>query len=161
MKYFFKYNWQIRDEWFDLCKTIPMDKLYEKRIGGVQSIAHTLFHIVKVEYDWIRDLQQKPDFKGKFEDFENFADIVQLSGELRIGVEKFVQQWTHDIENKILDINFGDGNYVYCTYGEAIRHIIAHEIHHIGQLSVWAREIGVEPVSANFIHKGLFIDNRK
>ncbi|WP_243840759.1 DinB family protein [Paenisporosarcina antarctica] len=23
-----------------------------------------------------------------------------------------------------------------------MRHVIAHEIHHVGQMSVWAREIG-------------------
>lgn len=36
-----------------------------------------------------------------------------------------------------------------------MRHMIAHEIHHIGQLSVWAREIGKKPVSANLIGKEL------
>ncbi|MHB1630483.1 MAG: DinB family protein [Bacilli bacterium] len=34
---------------------------------------------------------------------------------------------------------------------EILRHVIAHEIHRIGQLSVCAREIGREPVSANLI----------
>lgn len=28
-----------------------------------------------------------------------------------------------------------------------MRHAIAHEIHHIGQLSIWARELGRKPVS--------------
>jgi len=42
------------------------------------------------------------------------------------------------------------------TYGEVMRHLIAHEIHHIGQLSVWAREIGKKPVTANLIGRGLF-----
>ncbi|WP_276575678.1 DinB family protein, partial [Bacillus cereus group sp. BfR-BA-01524] len=35
---------------------------------------------------------------------------------------------------------------IECTHGEIIRHVIVHEIHHIGQLSIWAREIGKEPV---------------
>jgi uncharacterized damage-inducible protein DinB len=37
------------------------------------------------------------------------------------------------------------------TIGEVLRHIIAHEIHHIGQLSVWSRELGLQPVTANLI----------
>jgi uncharacterized damage-inducible protein DinB len=38
--------------------------------------------------------------------------------------------------------------------GEVLRHVITHEIHHIGQLSVWVRDMGVQPVSANFIERG-------
>lgn len=41
------------------------------------------------------------------------------------------------------------------TYAEVIRHVIAHEVHHVGQLSVWVRESGLKPVSANFIGRGL------
>jgi uncharacterized damage-inducible protein DinB len=41
-------------------------------------------------------------------------------------------------------------------YGEVLRHVIVHEIHHIGQLSVWSREIGKKPVTANLIGRGLF-----
>ncbi len=38
-----------------------------------------------------------------------------------------------------------------------MRHLIAHEIHHIGQLSIWSREMGIEPVSASLIDfLGLF-----
>jgi uncharacterized damage-inducible protein DinB len=36
-----------------------------------------------------------------------------------------------------------------------MRHVIAHQIHHIGQLSIWSRELGKPPVSANVIGKGL------
>lgn len=35
-----------------------------------------------------------------------------------------------------------------------MRHTIALEIHHIGQLSIWARELGRNPVSANLIGLG-------
>jgi uncharacterized damage-inducible protein DinB len=41
------------------------------------------------------------------------------------------------------------------SWGEVMRHVIAHEIHHMGQLSVWSRELDKKPVSANFIGKGL------
>ena len=58
-------------------------------------------------------------------------------------------------ENNILYDPQPDGSVVTDTWGEVMRHMIAHEIHHIGQLSVWAREIGKKPVSANLIGKGL------
>ena len=63
-------------------------------------------------------------------------------------MSKFKNQWTAEQADKILNIDLGNDNRVYCTHGEAIRHIIAHEIHHIGQLSIWAREIGMEPISS-------------
>lgn len=157
MKYLFEYNWQVRNEWFDLCKTISNDKLYEERIGGHRSIAQTLFHITKVEYDWICDLQQKPIFEGTFEQYQTFDEIIQLSADLQVEVRDFIQQWQAKMDDKVLNIDFGDGNHLNYTYGEAIRHIIVHEVHHIGQLSIWAREIGIVPINSNFINRGLFI----
>ena len=161
MKYLFEYNWQIRNEWFDLLKPVSTKELYKIRNGGVQSIAYTFFHIIHVEYDWICDMQQKPVFERDFKDYENFEEIIQLSKDLHIEVARFVEDWNSGMERNILDIDLGNGNRIYCTYGEAMRHIIAHEIHHIGQLSIWAREIGIIPISANFIHRGIMIKNQK
>ncbi|PLR86418.1 hypothetical protein CVD25_07745 [Bacillus canaveralius] len=31
-------------------------------------------------------------------------------------------------------------------YKKVIQHVITHEIHHIGQLSIWSRELGIKPV---------------
>ncbi|MEM7105261.1 MAG: DinB family protein [Bacteroidota bacterium] len=155
MQYLFRYNWKVRDEWFEVLKPVPSEELYKSRVGGVGSIAYTMFHVSKVEYDWISDLQQKPIFNGKFEDYSNFEDIIELSKELRKGVFDYVEKWSTELEHKVLDLEIGNENRIHCTYGEAIRHVIVHEIHHIGQLSVWAREIGVSPISANFIHRGL------
>ena len=158
MHYFFEYNWQVRNAWFALCKTIPRNILYEKRIGGIGCFAETFFHIVKVEYDWICDLQQQPIRDLDFQNFQNFEDIVQLSKELNFTVKKYIKDWSSEKESKILHMDFGGGNYIHCTYGEALRHLIAHEIHHIGQLSIWAREIKITPINSNFIHRGIFID---
>ncbi|WP_411809873.1 DinB family protein [Bacillus atrophaeus] len=36
-----------------------------------------------------------------------------------------------------------------------LRHVLTHKIHHIGQLSVWARELGIPPVAANFFKRML------
>ncbi len=88
------------------------------------------------------------------------AEIIQLSRDLRIEVKSFIKLWNSEMEHKTLNIDFGGGNGILCTYGEAIRHIIAHEIHHLRQLSIWAREIGINPINVNFIHRGIFIDNQ-
>lgn len=39
--------------------------------------------------------------------------------------------------------------------GEILRHILVHEIHHIGQLSLWSKELGIQVVSSNFIGRDL------
>ena len=160
MNYFFEYNWQIRNEWFALCKTMPNEELYKERNGGLKSFAHTLFHIIKVENDWICDLQEQPILEEDFIGFQNFDDIIQLSKALRIHIQSFLQTWSPEEEKKILNIDCGNGNVILCTYGEALRHIIVHEIHHIGQLSIWARDIGMESVNSNFIHRGIIMDNK-
>ena len=59
------------------------------------------------------------------------------------------------MEHNLLQSTMPDGRIVTDAWGEIMRHIIAHEIHHIGQLSVWAREIGKKPVSASAIGRGL------
>lgn len=50
---------------------------------------------------------------------------------------------------------YNDGHPPYDSWGEIMRHVIAHEIHHIGQLSVWARQMGHKPITANVIGRGL------
>ncbi len=46
----FKYNWHVRDEWFNWCKQLTAEDLLLDRVGGVGSILYTLFHIIDVEY---------------------------------------------------------------------------------------------------------------
>lgn len=161
MKYLFEYNWQVRNEWFELCKTLPREELYKQRIGGVRSIAYTFFHIINAEHNWLSDLQNTPTVNRDFENYQDFENIIQLSNDLHQDIRPFVENWSEEMEFKILDLNWGNDNFIHVTYGEAMRHVIAHEIHHIGQLSIWAREIGLKPISANLIHRGLFIDNKR
>ncbi|HEX7064092.1 MAG TPA: DinB family protein [Bacillales bacterium] len=153
----FQYNWQVREDWFAWCEDVPQEELLKKRVGGPGSILYTLFHIVDVEYSWICGLQGKPEpEEPPFEDFSTLQKVRDLSKQYYSEVEPFVASWTSDMENlKLMDTN-SKGETISFKYGEIMRHVIAHEIHHIGQLSIWAREIGKEPVTANFIGRGLF-----
>lgn len=149
----FRYNWQIRDEWFDWCEQLPFDELIRTRVGGIGGILHTLFHVVDAEGSWIGALASQPDPKPKFEDYMSADKLRNLSHEFRSQVQPFLADWTSELENKTISVDWNPGE-VY-TYGEVARHVIAHEIHHIGQLSVWSREIGLQPVSANLIGRKL------
>lgn len=63
--------------------------------------------------------------------------------------------WTNEMEPRPVTITNSESQTAALRYGEIMRHIIAHEIHYAGQLSVWARELGREPVTANLIFRGL------
>lgn len=147
MKTLFQYNWQVRGEWLDWCEQLPSEELLRNRIGGVGSILRTLLHVVDVEQAWIQGLQGKPEFHYRDEDYTSLDAIKGLSDACRPDIEKFIQDWSDDRETLKLD---------RFTYGEVLRHVVVHEIHHMGQLSVWAREIGREPITANLILRGLF-----
>jgi uncharacterized damage-inducible protein DinB len=147
MHMLFRYNWKVRDEWFELLEQIPEYELQRTRVGGMGSILHTLFHIVKVEQAWILGaLQQLTRAQYSYDDYSTLDQIKELSSTCRIDVENYVQKWSGELEKNTLD-SF--------TFGEVMRHVIAHEIHHIGQLSIWVRELGYDPVSANLIGRGL------
>ena len=145
----------VREEWYRWCEELSEEDLLRQRTGGVGSILHTLFHIIDVEWSWIRLLQGEPDFEKRFDHYKSLDLVRKLDAEFRRDVEKFVNNWDESMENKLHYDILPDGRIVNDSWGEVIRHVIAHEIHHIGQLSVWAREEGKKPISANFIGRGL------
>lgn len=145
---FFKYNWQVRDEWFDWCSQLSYEELIKKRTGGVGSILYTLFHIIDVEYSWLRCIQGKEDIVVEFGDYPTLEKVKSLSDRCQNEIAEFLKINLAEIQEKVVCIPWDENKY---TVEEILHHIIAHEIHHIGQLSVWSREVGLTPVSANFI----------
>lgn len=155
MQTMFRYNWMIREDWYRWCEDVSEEELLRKRTGGVGGILITLFHIIDVEWSWIRALQGKPDFQESFDDYRSLEQVRKLDAAFRPEVEEFVLAWNEGMEKKLFYDPRPDGTVMIDAWGEVMRHMIAHEIHHAGQLSVWAREIGKKPVSANAIGRGL------
>ncbi|WP_422122306.1 DinB family protein [Planococcus sp. X10-3] len=155
MKMLFHYNWQVREEWYQWCEGIPEEELLKKRTGGVGSILETLFHIADTEWSWIRVLKGESDFQEKFAEFSSLSKVRELDASFRPEVEEFVDNWDASMENRQLVSIAKDGTEFSDAWGEVMRHVIAHEIHHIGQLSVWSRELGKEPVAADLLGRGL------
>lgn len=81
--------------------------------------------------------------------------VRELDRLFRAEIEGFVHSWDESMEHRPFYDSKPDGSVVIDAWGEIMRHVIAHHIHHAGQLSVWAREVGKKPVSANVIGKGL------
>jgi uncharacterized damage-inducible protein DinB len=155
----FRYNWMVREDWYQWCKEVPEEELLRIRTGGVGGVLHTLFHIIDVEWSWIRSLQGKPDFQESFENYRSLEKVLELDVLFSPEVTEFVHSWNVSMENQLLHDPQPDGCIAIDTWGEVMRHTIAHEIHHVGQLSIWAREIGKKPVSANFVGRGLQLRN--
>ncbi|WP_219835437.1 DinB family protein [Paenibacillus sp. R14(2021)] len=154
----FEYNWQVRKDWLDWCDSVAEDELLKIRTGGPGSILYTLFHIVDVEYGWISMMQGKtfPPMPPSFKDYASVQKLRDYSASCHEGIAPFVYGWNSGMESLILDDQNESGELEQFQYGEVMRHVLAHEIHHIGQLSIWSREIGKQPVTANLIRRGLF-----
>ncbi|WP_416150316.1 DinB family protein [Salipaludibacillus sp. HK11] len=148
MIHFFEYNWQVRDEWFEWCNQLSMEELIKERTGGTGSILYTLFHIIDVEYSWLRGIQGKEDLLIEFADYDSPAKIKSLSDSCRKEIVEFLKNNLDELKGNVVNVDWHEYSY---TVDEILHHIIAHEIHHIGQLSVWSRELDLKPVSANFI----------
>ncbi|MFC4102696.1 DinB family protein [Paenibacillus xanthanilyticus] len=155
MQTMFRYNWIVREQWYEWCEQVAYEELIRHRTGGVGGILHTLFHIVDVEWSWINRLQGKSDFQESFDSYHTLEKVRRLDKQFRPEVEAFIYAWNESLEKRPFYDPQPDGTVAVDAWGEIIRHVIAHQIHHVGQLSVWAREIDQKPVSANVIGKGL------
>ncbi|WP_047981871.1 DinB family protein [Ornithinibacillus contaminans] len=158
MQKLFEYNWQVREDWFNWCEDVPEEELLKERTGGIGSILYTLFHIIDVEYSWtILDMKgEKDKLNPSFETCNTLEKIREFSRQANKEVKPFVSAWTNEMEDRIFTETYSNGEQESFKHGEIMRHVIAHEIHHIGQLSIWSREIGKAPVTANLIRRGLF-----
>ncbi|MBT2687635.1 DinB family protein [Bacillus sp. ISL-47] len=148
----FRYNWQVRDEWFGWCRNLSLEELKAERTGGAGGILQTLFHIVDVEYSWVCVIEGKEVKDPLYSDYGTLEKVKVLSDGYRIELEEFFQkEWPIQGDEQVSP-PWMEGLF---KKEEILHHIIAHEIHHIGQLSVWARELNREPVSANLLGRTL------
>ncbi|WP_136604905.1 DinB family protein [Paenibacillus dokdonensis] len=152
MKSWFEYNWQVRDEWFEVYSQLPTEELIKERTGGVGSILKTFFHIADVELSWIRAIEGLEDWEPLYEDYPTLEAVKDLSDGCRKQILDILSNADVSKESTVVRVSWRNEPLVY---GEVLRHVIAHEIHHIGQLSVWAKELDIKRVSANFIDRGL------
>lgn len=154
----FKYNWKIREESFDQFSKFSEDVLLQERTGGVGSILKTFFHIIDVECSWIQAIHDDEISEPDYEQYQTLDLVRELSNHSQEIVSRHLLKWTPEDEFRFVSVPWSSDSYYY---GEVIRHVIAHEIHHIGQLSIWSRELGFKPVNVNYIGRGFMEELRK
>jgi len=84
--------------------------------------------------------------------------VRELSRDYQDIVHRHLLKWTPDEEFKSVSVPWSSESYYY---GEVLRHVIAHEIHHIGQLSIWAKALGLKAVNVNYIGRGFIEEIRR
>ena len=151
----FQYNWQIREDWFKWCETISYEELTRKRVGGMQSIIHNLFHVIDCEQIWVNQMQGTPVIIKDINSISSLNDVKTFSDLTKPVTEGFIKSHTFEAEDRILVVKSRNGTTNSFSYDKIITHILSHEIHHIGQLSVWSREIGLKPVSSDLLFRDL------
>ncbi len=92
----------VREDWYRWCEELSEEELLQKRTGGMGSIFHTLFHIVDVEWSWIRLLQGKTDFQESFDNFNSLSKVRNLDAEFHVEVENFVNNWDASMEKPFI-----------------------------------------------------------
>jgi uncharacterized damage-inducible protein DinB len=149
----FSYNWKIREEWFEWCRKIEQGELVKERTGGMGSILKNLFHVVDCEQIWMNQLQGKSVMVKDVRMVSKLDEVITFSEVTRKQTESFLSLWTPAYEKKEIIRTSKSGKTYHFTYQKVMQHVVTHEIHHIGQLSVWAREIGEKPVSSDILFK--------
>lgn len=147
----FQYNWQVREDWFNWCESLSEEEFQKERVGGMKSIRETLIHIIDCELLWLNSLvDEKVVFKRR-QLLTQLSEIKEYSTFVQSFTEQFIEQLPSDYENKLIEVQRRDGSILEFTQKKILAHMITHEIHHIGQLSVWAREIQRKPISSDLI----------
>lgn len=145
----------IIEEWIEWCDRLSKEELNKRRTGGMGSILHNLFHVIDCEQLWINQLQETVITQKNMKAITNSDEIKEFSNSTKKVSKRFIREYEKSNENNIFTYTSKSGEKKQWTYNKVLYHIITHEIHHIGQLSIWAREIGKEPISSDLIFKDI------
>lgn len=147
----FKYNWQVREDWFNWCESLPEEEFHKERVGGMKSIRETLTHVIDCELLWLNSLVDEKVVFERRQLLTHLSEIKEYSTFVQSFTENLIEQLHSEYENKIIEVKRRDGSILEFTQKKILSHIITHEIHHIGQLSIWAREMQRKPISSDLI----------
>ena len=149
----FSYNWQVRDDWFEFCRNISQEELIKKRVGGMGSFLHNLFHVIDCEQIWINNMKGTSVIVKDINSISTIDEVIEFSNATKSETMKFLQSYSDEVGKTVFEMTSRTGKTYHFTYEKILRHIITHEVHHIGQLSVWSREVGVKPISSDLLFR--------
>lgn len=151
----FLYNWQIREEWFEWCENLSTEELVKKRTGGRGSILHNLYHVIDCEQLWVNQMQGTAIIENDMLNITTLNDVKAFSDLTKPVTLNFFKSYNTENNDKVLVLKRKDGSTKSLSHEKVLTHIFTHEIHHMGQLSVWSRDIGLKPVSSDLVFREL------
>jgi uncharacterized damage-inducible protein DinB len=98
-------------------------------------------------------MKGEPDEIPDAGDYKSLNQIRLFSNTYRPEIEDFVLGWKEGMESATKPS-------MPYSFGEIMQHIVIHEVHHIGQLSIWSQQMGKKAVSANVIGRQLSFSKR-
>ena len=152
----FQYNWDVREDWFMWCDTLSEEEFHKERLGGMKSFRETLVHIVDCELLWLNTILGERIKYDSRETIYHLEEIKRYSTFVQTQTKAFLANIQCGDDKRIIEVTRRDGSLLHFSQKKIVAHMIAHEIHHIGQLSVWAREISLKPVSSDLIMRNIY-----
>lgn len=149
----FEYNWQVREDWFKWCEAIPQEELAKQRVGGHGSILRNLCHVINCEYKSINSMKGLEEEGENLDDITSLKEVIDFSNKTKALTKEFILTWDDDKASKILEFKSSNGHTYSFTYEKIMKHIITHEVRHIGQMMVWSRQLNKKPVSCDLIFR--------
>ena len=119
------------------------------------SILHNLYHVIDCEQIWINQMNDSRVIVQDITLVNNLKDVINFSNETKQLTKDFLKSWTPEKEQTEFNMTNKKGRTFTFTYGKIMLHIISHEIHHIGQLSVWSRELNLKPISSDLLFRDI------
>ena len=152
----FQYNWDVRNDWLTWCESLSEDEFHQERLGGMKSFRETLLHITDCELLWLNTILGERITYDNRETLYHLEEIKQYCSFVQLQTEAFIANIEPGDDERIIAVTRRDGTVLHFSQKKIVAHMITHEIHHIGQLSVWAREIGLKPVSSDLIIRNIY-----
>lgn len=152
----FDYNWQVREDWFKWCQSLPTEEFHKERIGGMKSIRETLIHIIDCELLWLNSMSERKIVYEKRNTISELNDIKEYSDFVKSQTQLFIRHLPVEYENHAVEIKRKNGTILNFTQEKILLHMITHEVHHVGQLSIWSRELGLKPISSDLIARDFY-----
>jgi|ERR1051326_3268528 uncharacterized damage-inducible protein DinB len=156
----FDYNYWARDRQFEACAALTPEQFQRSLGNSFPSVRDTLAHLAGAEWVWLeRWLGNSP---RRFPRIEQPADLGSLT-EFWRGIEHRVRNYLAHLDeqalaNPLTYTNFRGETWTYPLWRTHL-HVVNHQTYHRGQITMFLRQLGAEPVSVDLLvadDEGLF-----
>ena len=128
------------------------DVQYTTGLGGsFASIAHTVTHLVSVEWVWLRRLMREaPTAVPEWVQRGDRTEVARQLGDVAARRKAYLATLTEDALHEDVDFRYLDGRAATLTRAEIVLHLVNHSTYHRGQIANYLRQVGAVPTPTDF-----------